>query len=144
MDLVEEKENRKDEKLFNFRPVFFGAFFFALGILFYFYHKFNGLSAGWLWLLTALAGLPFFFCKGKDELVRLLFKIGILGACFFLGIASLLTQTANFQRMEIISGEYFVSGVVAEKSLGNEKAVVVLKDVSPLENISLSGKQTLP
>ena len=139
---MEEKGLRGEEKLFNFRPILFGAIFFALGILFYFYHRFNGFSAWWLLLLLFLAGLPFCFCKGKSDALSLLCKIGIVGSCFFLGVFSLLSQTAKFQRLDVISGEYYVSGIVTEKRLGDNSAVFVLKDVA-IEEKKAEGKLVL-
>lgn len=122
-------ERQRAEKLFNFRPVFFSAVFLCLGIVFYFYYKFYGVSALWLLSLIPIAATPFFFCRTKEKLFRTALAVSILGVCFFVGLFSFSLQYARFFDGDHLEGEGYVAGRVVEKREYEDHTALVLDDI---------------
>lgn len=117
---------RRIEKLFNFRPVLFAALFLCLGILFYFFYHFCGISALWLLCLLPLAGLPFFFCRTREKAWKTACAVALLGCFFFLGFFSFSLQTGTFFDCDRWLGEQYVTGYVVEKREYGSRTAVVL------------------
>lgn len=114
------------EKLFNFRPVFFAALFLCLGIAFYFFYHFCGISALWLLCLLPLAGLPFFFCRTREKAWKTACAVTLLGCCFFLGFFSFSWQVSAFFDRDGWLGEQYVTGYVVGKREYDSQTAVVL------------------
>ena len=126
----------KTEKLFNFRPVFFLALSLCLGIVFYFYCYFNGVSAQWLFYLIPLAVTPFFFCRTRKKTVQTAVAVVALILSFFVGYFGLSLQLAEHQEGETKVGEKLICGRVVEKREYKEYTGCVL------DLLEFDGKQT--
>lgn len=98
-------------RIFNFRPLFFSAVFLALGILFAYFQKINGVSAWWLCFLLPVCIAPFFFCKKKD---RALLAILVLLLCFAIGNISFSIVFTNYQSTTVYDGEISIVGRVVD------------------------------
>lgn len=127
------------EKLFNFRPVFFAALFLCLGIVFYFFYHFYGISALWLLCLLPLAGMPFFFCRTKEKRWKTVCTLVLLGVFFFLGFFSFSWQVRAFFDREGWLGEHYVAGYVVEKREYENQTAFVL-DGLRIDKEKVSGK----
>ncbi len=103
------------DKLFNFRPVFFTAIAFIVGILFYYLRTFCGVSTAWLLLLVPMVATPFFFCRGKWEWIKTAVAWLVLIATFFIGYGSIASQVKEYSKSQIQNEAYYVVGRVVEK-----------------------------
>ncbi len=120
---------KKMEKLFNFRPVFFASVFLCLGIVFCFLNYFYDVSALWLLVLLPLAGTSFFFCRNKMQVWRTACSIALLGAAFFVGFFAFSLQLTNFFARNDLLGKHYVSGYVTEIRLYDGQNGYVLDDL---------------
>lgn len=125
----DKMDKAQDFKLFNFRPVFFGAALLCLGILFAYLHIVKGIALWWFFLLLPLFAIPFFFCKGGKAVRSLLGVILYLILCFWLGFHALRTQVNSFADCGKYAGEQIVYGVVEEKQERGEYTLLVLTEV---------------
>lgn len=112
---TEPKKQMRADKLFNFRPFFFFAVFFCLGIFFAYLHTFHGVSAWWSFLLLPFAAASFFFCESKARFKKTACAIALLALCFGLGYASFARRVENFADCRRYDGVEYVVGRVAEK-----------------------------
>ena len=127
---MENKENQeKDFKLFNFRPVFFGALLLCFGIFFAYLYITKGIALWWFFLLLPVAAIPFFFCKNKAAVLSALGAALYLLLCFWIGFHSLSIQMTGFTDCGKYAGEQIVHGVVEEKQAYGEYTRIVLTDV---------------
>ncbi len=117
------------DKLFNFRPLFFGAVTLCLGIVFGYYRLCNGVSALWLLLLVPVATTPFFFCRTKKELLQRGVAVILLLAVYFMGITCFDSQVHSHREAPYFSGEYYVTGKVVKRKAYDKSVQVVLEDV---------------
>ncbi|MBE7078520.1 MAG: ComEC/Rec2 family competence protein [Clostridiales bacterium] len=117
------------DKLFNFRPLFFSASSFCFGILFYYLHKFNGVSAWWLFLLLPLAGTPFFFCPNKEMVFKKFIRVALLLASFAAGTMSFSLQLRDFKNQPYYHEETYVVATVVERRENGEIISLVLDDL---------------
>lgn len=123
----------EEDKLFNFRPVFFAAVFLCLGIVFGYYTCIKGASAWWYLLLLPISAFPLLFCK-KRRAARTLCAVLALSACFFLGVGSFNAQIARFGDCTRYDGVYDISGEVCDISENGNMISV------ELNRISIAGK----
>jgi len=123
------KEVSGEDKLFNFRPAFFAAVFLALGIVFYFYYHFQGVSALWVLCLLPLAVMPFFFCRTREKLWKTACAVLLLGCSFFLGFFSFGAQVGHFEDRKAYHEMCYVTGRVVEIREYDNFAALVLDDV---------------
>ncbi len=123
------REGRRD-KLFNFRPALFAAFFLAGGILFSYYRMEEGISLWWLCALLPVAALPLAFCGSVERLyktgIALLLLIGVaaLGFLLFRSQVYAYTDCPRYQ------GEVTVTGEVYSTSRAERYYQVTLTDIS--------------
>lgn len=111
---MEEKRDNSS-KLFNFRPVFFSAVFFVLGIVLARVFVEYALPA-WLWCLCIpVAGLPFCFVTSKREAIQRGIAVTVMSLFFLLGIGGFVWQIRDFQDARGYFGEYTVHGRVANR-----------------------------
>ena len=120
-------ENSAGGKLFNFRPVLFSAAFFALGIAFAYGRRYFGLSFWWL-----AAGIPAFvlallFSAAKRKAAAV---CAALALCFALGTLGFSAEISAFAEGSRYSGEYAVTGTVAEKKEYDKISVLLLENVT--------------
>ena len=120
-------ENSAGGKLFNFRPVLFSAAFFALGISFVYGRKYFGLSVWWL-----AAGIPAFvlallFSASKRKAAAVCTALAL---CFVLGTLGFSAEISAFAEGSRYSGEYAVTGTVAEKKDYDKISVLLLETVT--------------
>ena len=77
----------QEDKLFNFRPVFFVAIFLCLGIAFAFCHIAYGVSNWWkILLLSLFIGVA--FCRTRRKRIKVLFAVLVLLVSFTCGEAA--------------------------------------------------------
>lgn len=123
----------KEDKLFNFRPVFFAAVFLCLGIIFGYYTTLKGVSALWCLCLLPVGATPFLFCK-KHRAVQALCAVLAMLLCFLLGVCGFVAQTDRFQACTRYDGTYDVVGKITDiTEQGNAFAV-------ELSELSIAGK----
>lgn len=123
-----EKKGTKD-KLFNFRPVFFLAIAFCLGIVFCYFHLYYGVSLWWLLGLLPIVGAPFLFCVCKRDFIMRGLAIGALLLSFGLGAVSFSSQMQDYADCPNVNGEYYVTGTVTGKMDYGYHTRLVLEDV---------------
>lgn len=121
-------EKEQDLKLFNFRPVFFGAALLCLGIIFAYLHITKGIALWWFLLLLLPAAIPFFFCRDVTAALSLLGVTLYLLICFWIGFHGLRTQLDDFTDCGKYVGEQVVFGVVEEKREQGELTALVLTE----------------
>jgi ComEC/Rec2-related protein len=138
MEYVErqlQEIEQAEDKLFNFRPIFFFAVCICLGAAFAIWRLQYGVS---FWLLTI--ALPIFLLaivlQGKGKRLRALTAVLTLALGFTLGCCATFLKIADYQATKTYQGEYTVSGRVVGISRGNEYCAVLLQDVK-------MGKQAL-
>lgn len=127
MKMSDAVENSAGGKLFNFRPVLFSAAFFALGIAFAYGRRYFGLSFWWL-----TAGVPAFvlallFSAAKRKAAAV---CAALALCFALGTLGFSAEISAFTEGSRYSGEYAVTGTVAEKKEYDKISVLLLESVT--------------
>ena len=126
-----------NEKLFNFRPVFFAAIFLCFGVVFAYFHLFHGLSLLWLLAGLPIAVLPFFLCKnggGKGGVRKIALAVGMLAVFFAVGFGIFSYSMRDYVDCSTYDGEYIVSGTVVEKTEYEYSVKIVLQDIYIGEN----------
>ena len=124
-----------EDRLFNFRPLFFFALFLCLGIVFAYFHIFYSLS---FWCLTALlpfAAAPFFFCRSIAKAKRIGAAFLALVFAFSIGYGTFRAQINTYKDARLYQGEYTLGGRVVEK-YRYDYAFGVL-----LDRISIDGRE---
>ena len=116
-----------EDKLFNFRPVFFAGAFLALGIAFS-YLTYTGVSAWW-GLLFLLLGAPFFFCASNKKTKRVLLAVVLLACSAFVGFISFRIAVTSYTNVGSYDGTYTVYGRVIEISETDEEVTLTLDKV---------------
>ena len=125
-----EGSERKENKLFNFRPMLFAAIFLIFGIIFCYYRIIHGVSLWWLLTLAPIIATPFFFCRNKKVLFNRLLALSLLAAIFLLGFLSFRFQMYAYTRCGYYNGEHTVTGTVASYVESMDGIRLVLTDVS--------------
>ena len=123
-----------EDKLFNFRPLFFFAVFFMFGILFTVLRQSKNLSPWWLCLFVLLF-LPFVFCRSVVRAKRIFIGILSLFCAFALGIGAFLVQAENFQSGGVYNGACAVQGRVVKRTETNDSLCVTL------DNLVIEGNE---
>ncbi len=116
-------------KLFNFRPALFAAFFLVFGVVFGYYRLLHGVSYSWLHLLLLFLLPPLIFSEGWENFLLRLGTVCLLVSCFCLGTIRLRSQFARYEDLTPYRGEYAVMGVVESKKTNEEGAKLILKSV---------------
>ena len=129
MNAVEERGVKKD-KLFNFRPAFFAAIFFAFGIVYGYYRKIYGISAWSLLTLIPIAAMPFFFCRSRKDVFYRMAALLLLTASFALGASALRSQLYSYTRCGYYNGVHTVTGTVTSYTKQGESFRLVLTDIT--------------
>lgn len=127
---VRRERSSSEEKLFNFRPVFFSSIFLCFGIVFCYTHIIHGISLLWLLLLLPILGLPFVFCRTRKQLFLRACSILLLGISFFMGFFLFLAQLTEFSDCKQYSGEVTVTGTVTNREKHERSMQVVLTDLN--------------
>ena len=135
-----QRENVED-RLFNFRPLFFSAASLALGILFAYLRIFKDVSAWWSMILLPFAAASFCFCKTKKRVVTTAVAVVWLTACFCFGFGMFKNNTLDFTDARQYNQKAEVVGLVKEKTLTDYRLVVVLDDVQ-IDGDKQDGKLT--
>ncbi len=121
---VNDLRERKDEKLFNFRPALFAAFFLVLGIVFSYYRLTRGASH--LWLLPLLIVLlALVFSESVANFLVRLSTVVLLLSCFFVGGTIFRSQIRSYEDMPIYTGEHIVVGEVKSKKDGGSTRLIL-------------------
>ena len=119
----------KQDRLFNFRPIFFAAVFLSFGIFFAYLHIIKGVSARWLLCLLPCAATLIFFCCSWERFFKCLLEILIVGMAFLCGFCAFSTQLSNFSNVENYNGRTIVIGRVVEKRKYQEVTELILDDL---------------
>ena len=134
---IEEMDVTED-KLFNFRPIFFFAVFFMLGIVFTVLRQSKNISLWWLCLFVLLF-LPFVFCRSIVRAKRIFIGIFSLFCAFALGCCTFSFQTEKFQNGGIYNGTYAVQGRIIKRAEDGDFLCVTL-DTLVVEGKEEKGK----
>lgn len=105
-----EREN--SFKLFNFRPVFFGAIVLVLGILFAYFTVAKGASPLWLLVVFPIALIFFFIYKAEKNFLAGLIAALVFLLLFFVGYHGGTAQFRSFSSATPYAGEQTVNGRV--------------------------------
>lgn len=132
-------ENKKIEKLFNFRPMFFLAVSLCLGIFFAFSYKLYDASLWWLCILPLIIGASFCFCGTKRSILKAMAWWGALCLFFAFGFLGFSAQVRHFEKTRAYNGEYAVVGKVVEKKKSNYYTYLLLDDVF-MDGKGVNGK----
>lgn len=124
---------RAEDKLFNFRPVFFAAAFLCAGIAFAYLERFESVSSLWLLGLLPVALSPLSYCRLK-KFAKAVLAAALLVTSFFVGAFSFHAQMDGAQDCRAYDGEYTVCGTVVNVTRGTYSYRVVLDDVIIGEN----------
>lgn len=124
-----ENDKELTDKLFNFRPVFFTAIAFCLGIVFCYFHLYYGVSLWWLLGLLPVVGAPFLFCLSKKQYIQRGIAIGILLLSFGVGGFCFSAQMRDFEECPSLNGQYYVTGTVTGKVDYGYNVRLLLEDV---------------
>ena len=129
--LLSEKERLETEdKLFNFRPIFFIAVALCLGIVFAYFRYSYGITRLWALLPVGCAGIPFLFCSSLKRLRAVAFAFAMLCIAFLVGTFSFRTQIVDYQKAEITDGESaYVTGRVLERTERSYATQITIDDV---------------
>lgn len=123
-----QTEYAAEDKLFNFRPIFFFAICLCLGIAFALAWLRYGISPWWLTL-----ALPVFITavclQGKGKRLRAVLAVLVLSLAFLLGAATTYSKIKNFENTKVYEGTFTVSGQVVENVLDKDTCIVLLKNV---------------
>ncbi len=121
-------EGEKD-KLFNFRPALFAAFFLVLGIVFSYFRILHGASYRWLFVLLPVFLLPLLFSRDMEDGLSRLCGVLLLAVFFGIGSISFRSQIIAFQEQPAFCGEYVVVGEVETRKSKEERVALILKNV---------------
>lgn len=122
-------KRERAEKLFNFRPFLFGAVFFAFGVIFSFYHYFQGLHSAWMLCVMPCAAFPLLLCVSAKQWVKAGFTALALCLCFLVGFFGFFVQAERYQSVDG-GRDCIFSGRVVELREGYGTIGLVLDDVS--------------
>ncbi|MBR2329612.1 MAG: ComEC/Rec2 family competence protein [Clostridia bacterium] len=134
---LQEIEQAED-KLFNFRPIFFFAVCICLGATFAVSRLQYGVSFWWLTIVLPVFLLAIVL-QGKGKRLRALTAVLTLALAFTLGCCATFLKLADYQTTKTYQGEYTVSGRVVESARGDYHCAVLLRDVK-IGGQSLKGK----
>ncbi len=119
-----------EDKLFNFRPALFAAFFLADGILFAYLRAFYGASAWWSLFPLPILLFAFFFSLRRDKLVKRLLFLLLFLTFFTAGFIGFRAQTYAYADCPQFYGEYDVTGTVVSRKRDEKGATrLVLEEV---------------
>ncbi len=124
------ERSSSEEKLFNFRPIFFSSVFLCFGIVFCYMHLIHGISLLWLLLLLPIMGLPFCFCRERKQLSLRACSILLLGISFFMGFFLFFAQLTEFSDCKSYSGVVTVTGRVTNREQYDHATQVFLTDLN--------------
>ncbi|MBR2375727.1 MAG: ComEC/Rec2 family competence protein [Clostridia bacterium] len=119
-----------ENKLFNFRPVFFVAVFLCLGIVFMYGARCYGLSSWWLLLWLPFIGVAVCFSRTKKRLIGTCAALVAFASAFASGAFLFERQVADFAEMRAYYGETVVAGRVIGKERANAATRVYLTDLN--------------
>lgn len=118
-----------EDKLFNFRPVFFAAVFLCLGIVFGYWQIVEDVSPWWQGLLVLLF-LPILFYAEKKKRRRAFLAAVLLVAAFLCGVGLFRIKIADYLTSRYFDGEATIAGRVIEMRAYEYSIYVRLTDVS--------------
>ena len=98
-------EKAGENKLFNFRSVFFLAVFLCLGIVAAFCARFYGAAGGFLIVIPILSLFVVFLGNAKRGTYAWLCPLAMLVCAFFLGFLAFEVKMTRYQEREDVSGE---------------------------------------
>lgn len=130
-----KKDNRfaeyveAEDKLFNFRPVFFAAIFLCLGIIAAFNERYGNAYIGRLAVMIPLfALLPVLFYRGKRRSSAIAAFV-LCGVAFFTGLACFHAQMNDFEDKDILAQKSTVCGTVVRVSKEKYSTTLLLEDI---------------
>ena len=158
---VKKLKDTCEDKLFNFRPVFFAAIFLCLGIVFSYIRIFYGVSPWWSLLLLPILATPFFFCRTVKRRYTTLLAVILLLGCFTTGKILFDLKISEYPNcgfyekeettvvgrvVEIEKKETYIKVVLDELSIGKNKEngkLVAYLSPSFLKNCQYSDRLLL-
>ncbi len=121
--------SRGEEKLFNFRPTLFVAFFLVFGVTFAYYRLLYGISHFWLLTLSPLLLLPLVFSVGICDFLLRLRAVFLLCACFGMGFILFRAQVTKFQTAPKYVGEITAVGEVENYKRQTNRVRLTMKNL---------------
>ena len=126
---VEVNKTVAEDKLFNFRPLFFIGLSVCSGVAFAFFHSFYSISYWWLTALLPVLGAPFFFCRTRKRIKWTALALLTLVLFFFVGYWAFCLQINDYASATEYSGAHVVCGRVVERREYEQSTRVVLDEV---------------
>ncbi len=128
------------DKLFNFRPALFAAFFLIFGIIFSYYRLKNGISFQWLTAAIPVGVIPL-ACSGD---LKVFHRRGIITllfiAIFAVGFVCFRSQVYAYGDAKSYHGRAVVTGTVELRN--PEKNKLTLTDIS-IDGKEVDGRMTV-
>lgn len=125
-------DKEPDERLFNFRPVLFSAFFLCLGIVFSYFRETKEISPLFVFLPLGVLAAAFLLAQNKKKALAAAFALML---AFSLGATSFSLAFSSYRRVDAVDGYYTVEGRITEKSLGEENGKI------RIENLKFDGNE---
>lgn len=123
-----QRIEQAEDKLFNFRPIFFFAVCLCLGGVYALAWKADGVSPWWL-LLAVPVFVVAVWLQGKGKRLRAVAAVLLLVLSFLLGIVGTVSKIDDFENTKTYHGSYTVSGKVVGSVRKNETCIVLLQNV---------------
>ena len=134
--LDKERKVQTEDKLFNFRPLFFVGVALCIGVVFSYVVTVYGISPLWALLPVSLAGMPFLFCTSWQHAKSVFIAFSVLFAFFLVGVFTFRAQIDDYRTNAVETGESYVSGCVIEYAATAYDAHVVI------DELTIDGKST--
>ncbi len=122
LEKMQGEEYGAEDKLFNFRPIFFFVLFFILGIVYLYLINYQSISPWWGFLMLPIFATVVFFGFSTAEKTKRFYKLLSLVIAFSLGVICFALQTNAYAQTGNYKGEYAVVGRVV--GLHDTKAVL--------------------
>ncbi len=117
------------DKLFNFRPMLFAAFFLVLGVVFSYYRILYAISYAWLLTLLPVFLFPLLF---SSDFCNFLFRVSavlLLALSFGVGVIVFRGQTARYESAPKYVGEMTVVGDIENRKTSSYGTQLTLKNL---------------
>ncbi len=128
MNVANSRREERRDKLFNFRPALFAAFFLIFGIVFAYYRLLFDVSLYYLLLFIPVVALTLVFSRGWKEAGKRTVVLLSLFLFFALGFIGFRSQVYSYADCAKYAGEAVVTGTVENRN--KEKSKAVLRDIT--------------
>lgn len=120
---------KRSEKLFNFRPLFFAAVFLCAGILFCYFYRLRSLPSLFFLALLPIVAFPFLFCRSAEKIWKTALAVTLCGSFFFAGGILFNRQLNEYASGIAYNSQAVVRGKIVKIFEHETKIVLYLTDI---------------